>query len=278
MTFETKLKALIGIGFLAVVATFGLFDAVEQGLEYHDFADGNRHFGIPNFANVASNLAYLIPGLMGLYLVQGSFADQTKFRQPGEALPFYLVFAGAVLLAFGSGFYHLEPNNQTLVADRLTMTVGFMGVLGFIIAERLSVKWGLRLLPVFLALGLFSVVYWIYTEMQSAGDLRLGDLRLYGLVQYLPLVLIPVILLAFPARYTAVKYIWLALGSYALAKAFEHFDHQIWELTQHLMSGHTLKHLVSGLGIYFLVLYIKQRQISPTGDQDRGTGLNVANS
>ncbi len=222
---------------------------------------------------MASNLAYLIPGLIGLYLVQGSFADRTKFRQPGEALPFYLVFAGAVLLAFGSGFYHLEPNNQTLVADRLTMTVGFMGVLGFIIAERLSVKWGLRLLPAFLALGLFSVVYWFYTEMRSA-----GDLRLYGLVQFLPLAVIPVILLAFPGRYTEVKYIWLALASYAAAKAFEHFDGAVWELAQHLISGHTLKHLVSGLGIYFLVLYIRQRQISAAGDETRGAGLIAAKS
>ncbi len=255
MTFEAKIKLLIGISVLAIVATFAFFDAVEQCLKYHDFADGNHHFGIPNFANVASNLAYLIPGLIGLYLVHGAFMDQEKFRQPREALPFYLVFAGAVLLAFGSGFYHLEPNNQTLVADRLTMTVGFMGVLAFIIAERLSVKWGLRLLPAFLALGLFSVLYWIYTEMQSA-----GDLRLYGLVQYLPLAVIPILLLAFPARYSGVKYIWWALLSYAAAKGFEHFDAAIWELARHLVSGHTLKHLVSGLGIYFLVLYIRERR------------------
>lgn len=255
MTLDVKIKALIGISVLAFVGTFGILDAWPQCLRYHDFADGNPHFGIPNFANVASNIAYLIPGLMGLYLVHGALTNKEKFRDPREALPFYLIFAGAVLLAFGSGFYHLEPNNQTLVADRLTMTVGFMGVLGFIIAERLSVKWGLRLLPAFLALGLFSVLYWIYTEMQSA-----GDLRLYGLVQYLPLAVIPILLLAFPARYSGVKYIWLALASYAAAKAFEHFDETVWELTRHLVSGHTLKHLVSGLGIYFLVLYIRQRR------------------
>ena len=266
MNFEAKVRWLIGISVLAIVATFAFFDAVEQCLKYHDFADGNRHFGIPNFGNVASNLAYLIPGLMGLYLVHGAFMDKEKFREPREALPYYLVFVGAVLLAFGSGFYHLDPNNQTLVADRLSMTVGLMGVLGFIIAERVSVKWGLRLLPAFLAVGLFSVVYWIYTEMQSAGDVRLGDLRLYGLVQYLPLVLIPIMLMAFPGRYTGVKYIWLALGSYAAAKIFEYFDDAVWGLAQNFISGHTVKHLVSGLGIYFLVLYIKKRQISPAGD------------
>ena len=271
MIFEVRIKALIGLSVLAVIGTFGILDAWPQSPHYHDFADKDQHWGIPTFANVISSIAYLIPGLMGLYLVHGAFMDKEKFRDPREALPFYLVFVGAVLLAFGSGFYHLDPNNQTLVADRLTMTVGFMGALGFIIAERLSVKWGLRLLPALLALGLFSVVYWIYTEMQSTPDLRLGDLRLYGLVQYWPLVLIPVILLAFPARYTGVKYIWLALASYAAAKAFEHLDKSkaVWELTQHLVSGHTAKHLVSGLGIYFLVLYIRKRQPVLRGDRER---------
>ncbi|MCH8861544.1 MAG: alkaline phytoceramidase [Proteobacteria bacterium] len=258
MTLEGKARALAGISLLGIVVTFAFFAPIEQPAAYHDFADGNRHFGIPNFANVASNLAYLIPGLMGLYLVHGAFMEKQKFLDPREALPFYLVFLGSVALAFGSGYYHLIPNNETLVADRLTMTVGFMGVLSFVIAERISVKWGLRLLPALLTVGLFSVIYWIYTELQSA-----GDLRLYGLVQFLPLIAVPAMLLAFPARYSGVKYIWLALGSYAAAKLFEQLDGAIWELTQHLLSGHTLKHLVSGLGIYFLLLYVRKRQVLP---------------
>ncbi|MEE8258221.1 MAG: hypothetical protein V3R20_00870, partial [Sphingomonadales bacterium] len=251
---EVKLQLLIGVSIFVILATFMFVGAIEQPLGYHDFADKNRHLGIPNFANVASNLAYLIPGLIGLFLVQGSFLDKRKFIDPLEAIPFYTVFLGSVLLAFGSGFYHLMPNNLTLVADRMTMTVGFMAVLGFMIAERISVRWGIRLLPSFLVVGLFSVAYWIYTELQGA-----GDLRLYGLVQFLPLVAIAAMVLTFPARYSGVKYIWLALGTYAAAKVFEHFDALVWQGAQHLISGHTLKHLISGLGIYFLVLYIKKR-------------------
>ena len=82
---------------------------------------------------------------------------------------------------------------------------------------------------------------------------------LYGLVQFLPLLAIAAKVLAFPARYSGVKYIWMALGTYAVAKVFEHFDAAIWEVAQHLVSGHSLKHLVSGLGIYFLVLYLRKR-------------------
>lgn len=250
-----KLQLLIGGLLFVILATFMFVGATEQPLSYHDFADKNRHFGIPNFANVASNLAFLIPGLIGLFLVQGSFLDKKTFIDPLEVIPFYTVFLGSVFLAFGSGFYHLMPNNLTLVADRMTMTVGFMAVLSFMIAERISVRWGIKLLPSFLVAGLFSVAYWIYTELQGA-----GDLRLYGLVQFLPLVAIAAMVLTLPARYSGVKYIWLALGATAAAKVFEHFDVAVWQGAQHLISGHTLKHLASGLGIYFLVLYIKKRE------------------
>ena len=255
---DAKLKLLIGGSLLVTLGTFFLVGPIEQPDVYHKFADTNRHLGVPNFANVVSNLAYLIPGLMGLLLVNGTFSDRSRFIDPREALPFYLVFAGSVLLAFGSGYYHLDPVDETLVADRMTMTVGFMAVLGFMIAERVSVDWGLKLLPGLLAVGLFSTVYWFYTELEGA-----GDLRLYGLVQFLPLVAIAVMLLGFRARYDRVKYVWLALGSYGAAKLFEQLDHQIWDLSAHLVSGHTLKHLVSGLGIYYLVLYVRDRNPAP---------------
>ena len=252
-----KIKGLIGASLLIILGIFLIVDPDPQPLCYHEFADDIARLWIPNFANVISNIAYLIPGLIGLYLVHGAFMDKKKFIEPGEALPFYVVFLGSVLLAFGSGYYHLIPTNETLVADRLTMTVGFMGVLSFMICERISVKWGLKLLPVLLAIGLFSVVYWIYTEIQIN---LIGDRRLYGIVQFLPLGVIFYMLLAFPARYTGAKYIWLALVAYAVAKAFELLDTEVWQLAHPFISGHTLKHLVSGLGIYFLVLYIEKRR------------------
>ncbi|MEE8371724.1 MAG: hypothetical protein V3R73_06200 [Sphingomonadales bacterium] len=257
MSSELKIKWLIGISLVAVLVTIKFVPEWPQDQDYHEFAGDIPRLGIPNFANVASNLAYLIPGLMGLHLVSARLLDGATFIGPREALPFYVVFAGAVVLAFGSGFYHLAPDNLTLVADRLTMTIGFMGVLSFIIAERIDVDWGLKLLPGLLAIGLFSVIYWIFPEIRDPASV--GDLRFYGLVQYLPLALIPIILLAFPARYSGAKYIWWTLGCYLVAKGFEKYDDEVWGLLEPL-SGHALKHLISGLGIYFLLLYVQKRR------------------
>lgn len=252
---STKMKVLTVLIIVAVIGTFIFIDPVSQPAEYHDFADKKGWLGIPNFWNVMSNLAYLIPGLLGLFLVQELQVDKTKFIETTEALPFYVVFLGSVFLAFGSGFYHLYPSNETLVADRSAMTVGFMGVLAFMVAERVSTKAGLQMLPAFLVIGLFSVIYWIFTE--NVGQ---GDLRLYGLVQFLPIVIMLALLIWFPARYSGARYLWWSLGSYALAKVFEHFDQQIWEILRHLLSGHTLKHIVSGVGIFYLVLYVQHRE------------------
>lgn len=255
MSVSTKFQILLGFVIAAVIGTFIFVDPVPQPPAYHDFADTRAWLGIPNFWNVMSNLAFLTPGLMGLYVVQKFHGDKIKFRDPVEVFPFYTVFLGAVFLGFGSGYYHLFPFNETLVADRSTMTVGFMGVLAFMLAERLRVKWGLQILPPALAIGIFSVIYWIFTE-----NTGVGDLRLYGLVQFLPMVIILVLLLWFPPRYSGAKYIWWALGTYALAKAFEHFDKQIWDILGQSLSGHILKHIVSGIGIYFLVVYVKRRK------------------
>lgn len=255
MSFSLKVQSLIGLCVAIVVGVFVFKGPVPQSLCYHYFADTRGWLGLVNFGNVISNLAYLIPGLMGLYLIQGRILDKKTFLDAREALPFYVVFIGSVLLAFGSGFYHLVPGNETLVADRLTMTVGFMGVLSFVIVERISLRWGLKLLPLLLVIGLASVVSWIYTETLGA-----GDLRFYGLVQFLPLAAIVFMLVAFPARYTGVKYIWLALLMYALAKGFETWDIETLNALGGTISGHTLKHLISGLGIYFLVLYLGNRR------------------
>ena len=39
-----------------------------------------------------------------------------------------MFFLGLFLTGFGSGYYHWEPTNDTLVLDRLPMTILFAGV------------------------------------------------------------------------------------------------------------------------------------------------------
>jgi hypothetical protein len=71
-----------------------------------------------------------------------------------------------------------------------------------------------------------------------------GDLRLYAWVQFFPLLTVPLMFFLCSAKYTGTLY-WIAAAAiYALAKVFEHFDNAIFSIG-HVVSGHTLKHLVA---------------------------------
>jgi hypothetical protein len=52
---------------------------------------------------------------------------------------------------------------------------------------------------------------------------------------------------------------WLLLA-YAVAKACEQFDHEVWALTDGLVAGHPLKHLVAALGVVPLLRALRARR------------------
>jgi len=165
--------------------------------------------------------------------------------------PFLAVFIGVFSTAYGSAYYHWAPANGTLIWDRLPMTIAFMGLFTMVLADRVDARWTKALLPLLLV-GVTSVWYWGWTEAQGA-----GDLRLYALVQFLPMLLIPLILILYRApRRDFGCYIGL-ICCYGLAKLLEYFDVSVFELTA-MVSGHTLKHLAAAMATLFLYLLWKQ--------------------
>jgi hypothetical protein len=192
----------------AIVAVYAR-PAVPQDLAYHHFADQRSFIGIPNCLNVLSNVPFAIAGLIGLIATMRA-RDRCN---PWTRWPYVALFVGVALTTFGSGYYHLQPDNARLVWDRLPMTVGFMGLLTALLAERISVTVGRWLFGPLLLLGAVSVLYWYWSELRHA-----GDLRLYILVQFGSLLLIVLILLLYPARAAGTGYVVAALVAYAAAK------------------------------------------------------------
>ncbi len=228
---------------------------IPQDPTYHAFIDTRGWLGIPNFGDVMSNLPFLLVGFLGYRVLQKYGSDTQHFIDEREKKFFAIAVFGIGLTGFGSAYYHWEPGNVTLVWDRLPMTIGFMAIFAMMIAERIDLDRGLRALPVLLAMGIASVVYWHFTE--SAGR---GDLRPYALVQFFPMLAVPLMLWFFPPRYTGVKHLGGILGWYIGAKLLEHFDGQVFALTGHAFSGHSLKHLFAAMACYELVRYIENRR------------------
>jgi hypothetical protein len=242
---RVRTRILIGLSIMAVVGVM-MHAPIAQPLDYHAFVDRRTLHGLPNFWNVISNVPFFIFGAMGVAEIAG--------RKSLPLKPIYLTFfAGTCLVAFGSGYYHLAPSNDTLVWDRLTMVIVFMAFFSIIIAEYVSERIGrLAFIPLEL-LGAGSVVYWHFTE--AAGR---GDLRPYVVTQFLPIILIPLIVLLFPSRLWPVRLLWAVLATYVLAKLLELLDAQVFALGD-VISGHSLKHVAAALGTYFFLLAVKRR-------------------
>ena len=173
-------KYLVGGVTAALIGTVFLFPPIAQDLAYHDFADKRPLAQVPNAGDVLSNIPFCIVGLWGLLMLWRQRGGDTAAR-----LLWHVFFFGVFLVGFGSGYYHWAPDNQTLVWDRLPMTIAFMSLFSLVIAERIRPSLGYALFPLLLAAGAGSVWYWAYTESIGA-----GDLRPYALVQFLPMVLI----------------------------------------------------------------------------------------
>jgi hypothetical protein len=246
--------SIVVVAVLGAVAAAFASPPAGQPLAYHNMADQRSWLGIPNALNVLSNLAFAVVGLMGLAVVFGSGADGSlTFHDSWERWPYAALFAGVVLTTVGSGYYHIAPDNAHLVWDRLPMTVGFMGLLTAVLAERVSLPVARSLFAPLLVIGAASVGYWYWSEVHGA-----GDLRLYLLVQFGSLLVVVLLLVLYPARYVGSGYLVAGLAAYGVAKVLELADARIFARGQ-IISGHTLKHLVAAGGVACLVGMLRAR-------------------
>jgi len=74
------------------------------------------------------------------------------------------------------------------------------------------------------------------------------------------MVIMPIMFLFFKTSFSLTSGYWYLLLCYLLAKIFEYFDGGIYELLG-FISGHSLKHMVSALGIYILVRSFEKREV-----------------
>ena len=235
---------------IAVVAL--LLPPIPQPLAYHNFADHRTWLGIPNFGDVVSNVPFAIVGLGGLIFL---FKPRpATFVDPRERWLYLVMFAGLILTAFGSAYYHLAPGNERLVWDRIPIMIVFMALVAAVIAERVSVVAGLWLFPALQAAGIGSVLVWRAGELQGH-----GDLRFYAAVQVYA-ILVLLLMLLFPAKYTHGSDFAVVVAFYVLAKILEEADQQVFALG-HIVSGHTLKHVAAAAAGYWILRMLQKREL-----------------
>jgi cbb3-type cytochrome oxidase subunit 3 len=219
---------------------------IAQLAHYHEFADQSSLPGVAHAADVLSNLGFAVVAAWGMLRLR---AMHNAGRRG-----YWLFLAGLLLTAFGSGFYHLAPDNARLAWDRLPIALACAGLLAGVRAECLSKpdatadSWLLGMFAV------FSVGWWYFTEQRGT-----GDLRPYLLLQCLPLVLIPLWQWIYRAPRRDRIAFGCALALYVAAKCAELADHQVLAALG-VASGHTVKHLLATAAAAVIVARLVDRQ------------------
>ena len=250
---EKRALFLLGALFMAFlgVVLFGL-DPIAQNQEIHQFADARGCFGVANCGDVLSNLGFTVAGVFGLWVLG---RDKALFGPEQRALRalFLLFFVAVTAVSVASSYYHVVLHDRGLFWDRVPITLSFLSLFPAILADRVTPRFGAWFAALAIPAGLASLVYWIVTE--AAG---VGDLRFYGLVQAYPLFCLLIMPWLFPnARYSQTPYLYTMVGLYGVAKLVEVFDERVFELTGHLVSGHSLKHLLSAAACLVVVPMVR---------------------
>ncbi|MEJ1130390.1 hypothetical protein V9L20_22660 [Variovorax sp. CCNWLW225] len=240
---------LFTFALLALVALFGPALPAADVAIASVFADNRAWHGLPNAMDVLSNLPFLLIGCWGLYrLNRIDRAHQQALAQFPLAPPAsdppdntldcaWLFFAGLIATAAGSAFYHLLPDAPRLAADRAGMAVAFAGLIGIAVCERVSQRAG------------WPAAWFVLTTGLLAAEVvqETGNVLPWALVQFGGMALVLTLALATPMRGAVGLKLGWVIFFYVVAKAFELADHQIYEASGHLISGHSLKHLVAAL-------------------------------
>ncbi|MDP1557495.1 MAG: alkaline phytoceramidase [Nitrosomonas sp.] len=250
---------IMGVFSVAIMLAAAILPPIPQPQEYHQFADQRIFFGIPNFLNVVSNLPFLVIGIAGLtFLLQWSeLLARGTFEKLSECGPYMILFLSVLMAGFCSAYYHLWPDNELLLWDRLPIAVGITALLAATLVERVSLKVGLQLLPFLIMIGIASVLYWYCSEQLGA-----GNLNFYIVTQFYALLLVILLGVLFSSRYTRSTDVYVVIALYSVAKLVEIMDQEIYDFG-HIISGHTLKHLIAAVAVYWILRMLQRRCLLP---------------
>jgi len=250
-SLSSRVTLLAVCALLAPLLSAWLLPPFAQPQSFHDYADQRVWLGLPHAGDVVSNLPFLAIGTLGLHFVLRGWhtKNPVAFLAQRAASPYALLFCGVVLTAFGSAWYHAQPNDATLLWDRLPMAFGFAGLVAGTLTDRVPQRISQWLLA-FATVGAGTVLYW-----QASGNL------MPYLVMQVGFIATALIATAWtPSRYTHANRVYAAAALYAAAVLFERLDHPVYELLGGWISGHTLKHLLACAAIAVVYSMLRERR------------------
>lgn len=221
-----------------IVQQAGLF---HLSASYHLFADDRNICGMHYGINILSNLSFM---MVGCYFACRYYANDTK------DVNLWIIAIGAMLVCLGSSYYHYAPDNYRLLWDRLPMSVVFSGITMYCVNR-------LNLMPFIKNKGTMAIKYLLFSiscvVLWYVGTIyNINLIEPYVFLQFGGLILLIYMgFIAYKTQDTVLVHKVIGIvGLYIIAKLFEHFDSQVFSLTHFIVSGHSIKHIVSALALY----------------------------
>lgn len=224
----------LALGLFAILALACLGPNMVQYAHYHEFADQRDWLGLPCALDVLSNIPFALLGAWGLLMLH---RDKIAARGTAKHALATLFFGGLVLTATCSTWYHLQPNDVRLVADRLGIVVAFTGLLGMAVSDRISNRAGLVVACLSVLAGPVAVYLWVLG----------GNLLPWSAFQLGGMVLVLILAFCKPVEAAWNLPLLAVVGWYTLAKFLELGDGIVYWASGELVSGHTLKHLAAAM-------------------------------
>lgn len=230
----------------ALLALAVLGPAITQPAHQHSFADPRMWANIPYALDVLSNAAFALFGVWG-WVNLAALVRRVEFNT--EHALAGLFFTGLIATAAASSWYHLQPDDAGLGIDRLGMVVAFASLLGLAVAGRVSRAAGVVVTSLVLLLGPLSIWFWLAS----------GNVLPWLVIQFGGVLVILMLAFIKPAPgANALAVRWgVVISVYAAAKLLEFADHPVYALTNELVSGHSLKHVVASLAAWPVIAAIR---------------------
>jgi hypothetical protein len=246
----------LAIAAVVLLVAAGVGPHIGAPANYHHFVDQRSWGGLPHAGDVLSNIGFLIAGVAGACCL---------WRLPPRSLTNMeramaaLFFAGLIATSACSTWYHLQPDEARLVIDRSGMAIAFAGLLGLAVTTRVSERAG-----ALTGLGLLLAAPWTIHIAAS------GELLPWAVLQFGGMAALCVLARVRPLP-LALHVDWIVIVAiYGVAKVAEVGDAAIFEFTGHLVSGHTLKHLIAAFAAWPLVAALDARRSVQNGKRHAG--------
>ncbi len=255
-------RATVALMFaVALAGAAGLLAWGPVGLvpHMHLFADSRQVFGTPNGGLVWSHLPLLPIGVWGLWRVS-ALPEAEPLRNVWRTF-----FVCQMLATLGGMAYHWQPSDLMFICDQLPRSAACAMFAAAFLAERIDRRFGGdTAIVVALVATALGGLWWAGT-LQAWG---LGDLRPLMWLEFSPIAMVAAGGWTLRGHLLSRQDWMRSQLSFVVAQTIDWADAPIYEVTNHAISGHAMRHLALAACVGWVAYRLGERNKAAQAERE----------